>query len=53
MEDTAGTYADLVARFGARTAGLVAAVTIPEVGVGESKGACVRRTSGGFAAGTS
>ncbi|MFF0339234.1 HD domain-containing protein [Kribbella sp. NPDC004875] len=37
VEDTAGTRADLVARFGERTAGLVDAVTIPQVGVGESK----------------
>jgi (p)ppGpp synthase/HD superfamily hydrolase len=39
VEDTAGTLGELVARFGERTAGLVGAVTIPEVGVGESKGA--------------
>ncbi len=32
VEDTAGTGADLVARFGERTAGLVDAVTIPEIG---------------------
>ncbi|TDW89586.1 HD domain-containing protein [Kribbella pratensis] len=37
VEDTAGTGADLVARFGVRTAGLVDAVTIPEVRAGESK----------------
>ncbi|MGW6197498.1 HD domain-containing protein [Kribbella sp. NPDC055110] len=38
VEDTAGTRGDLVARFGERTAGLVDAVTIPEVRSGESKG---------------
>lgn len=38
VEDTAGTRADLVARFGEGTAGLVDGVTIPEVRSGESKG---------------
>ncbi|MGW7681292.1 HD domain-containing protein [Kribbella sp. NPDC054772] len=39
VEDTAGNRADLVARFSEGTARLVDAVTIPEVGAGESKDA--------------
>jgi (p)ppGpp synthase/HD superfamily hydrolase len=38
VEDTGATRADLVVRFGERTAELVDAVTMPEVGAGESKG---------------
>ena len=39
VEDTDGTQADIVARFGQRTADLVAHVTMPDVLPGQSKGA--------------